>query len=52
MNKYKIIYNTKWGYCLAPRFFNSKASAIKDAKETQMAFRLFDGEKLIKRGWF
>ena len=48
----KIIFNTKWGYCMTPVKCKSIAEAIRLAKETQMAYRIFCGGKCIKRGWY
>lgn len=49
-----IIYNTRWGYCLRSHYFKSVSAAIRDAKQTQMAFRLFsiNGGKLLQKGWY
>lgn len=49
-----IIYNTRWGYCLQPHYFKSVSAAIRDAKKTKMAFRLFstNGGKLLQKSWY
>lgn len=47
-----IIFNTKWGYCMTPIKCNSISSAIKLAKEEQMAFRIFVDGKCVKNGWY
>lgn len=52
MKKCTILYNTKWGYVMQPITFPSIASAIRDAKERQMAFRIFINNQCIKRGWY
>ena len=52
MKQCQIYYNTKWGYVMRPVSFPSIASAIRDAKERQMAFRIFVGNECVRRGWF
>lgn len=48
-----IIFNTRWGYTLSPHYHNSVASAIREAEECKMAFRIFDmNGKFIKSGWY
>ena len=48
-----IICNTKWGYCMHPVECNSIAEAIRYARETGIAYRIFDKKtkKLIRKGW-
>lgn len=48
-----IIFNTKNGYCMQPRYFVSIKEAIECAKAEGMAFRLYDlNDRLIKKGWY
>jgi hypothetical protein len=50
----KVIVNTSYGYCFAPRNFDSINKAVKWAREDSAGFawRLFNLEgKLIKRGF-
>ena len=48
----KIIFNTKWGYCITPIECKSILEAIRLAKETEMAFRIFINGKCVKSGWY
>lgn len=48
----KIIFNTKWGYCMTPTDCKSIAEAIRLAKEVGMAFRIFIDGKCVKSGWY
>lgn len=50
--KCKIIFNTKWGYCMQPVECESIAEAIRLAKEREMAFRIFVDSKCVKAGWY
>ena len=52
MKPCKIIYNTRYGYIMQPISFNSIAAALRDAKETGMAFRIFVNNKCVRRGWY
>lgn len=47
-----VICNTKNGYCLTPKECKSISEAIRYAKEMKLAYRIFVGEKVIKRGWY
>lgn len=46
-----LVLNTKWGYCMTPQNCNSIAAALKIAKKSGMAYRIFVGGKVVKRGW-
>lgn len=48
----KIVFNTKWGYCMTPIECKSIAEAIRLAKEEEMAFRIFVNGKCVKSGWY
>ena len=47
-----VICNTRNGYCLTPKECASISEAIKYAKETKLAYRIFVDNKVIKRGWY
>lgn len=47
----KIVFNTKWGYCMSPIECKSIAEAIRIAKKEEMAFRIFVDGKCVKSGW-
>lgn len=47
-----VICNTRNGYCLTPKKCKSISEAIRYAKEMKLAYRIFVGEKVIKRGWY
>ena len=47
-----IICNTRNGYCLTPVECKSISEAIRYAKETKLAYRIFVDNKVIKRGWY
>ena len=49
--KCTLVLNTRWGYCLAPMDCESISSAVRIAKESGMAYRVFVGGKCVKRGW-
>lgn len=46
-----VICNTINGYCLTPKECKSISEAIRYAKETKLAYRIFVDGKCIKSGW-
>ena len=46
-----FICNTINGYCLTPKECKSISEAIRYAKETKLAYRIFVDGKCIKSGW-
>lgn len=46
-----IICNTKWGFCMTPVKCKSIREALRYAKETGMAYRIFIDDKCVKSGW-
>ncbi len=47
-----VICNTKWGYCMAPHKCKSIREAIRYAKGTGMAYRIYVNGECVKNGWF
>lgn len=50
--KCSIVFNTKWGHIMSPISCESISQAIKLAKESKMAYRIFVDDKVIKKGWY
>ena len=46
-----VICNTKWGYCMTPIKCKSINEAVRYAKSTAMAYRIFVDGKLVRSGW-
>ena len=49
--KCTLILNTRWGYCLSPMQCGSISEALREARESGMAYRIFINGKLYKSGW-
>lgn len=52
MKECTIIFNTKNGYCLTPCKCKSISDALRKARETKLAYRIFVNGILYKHGWF
>lgn len=46
-----VILNTKNGYCLTPHKCKSINEAIKYAKNSGLAYRIYVDEVCVKSGW-
>jgi len=47
----EVICNTSWGYCMSSKKCKSISEALRYAKESGMAYRIFIGGKCVMRGW-
>jgi hypothetical protein len=50
--KCELHLNTRNGYCLTPIKCESISEAIREAKETKLAYRIIINDKVIKNGWY
>ena len=50
--KCELHFNTRSGYCLQPKQCESISEAIREAKETKLAYRIIINGEVIKSGWY